>query len=131
MIQVVDLGYTENYYWDNIKLLLMVVACAFAMVAQFYPMPFPKSRPLLGVCCIRSVSGLFLCKHSPVEQTCSLFPPDQSCPLHTAPLVLTTVSLSALCAATSLPAPLVLTTMSLSVQLLPCQHRDPAHRLVR
>jgi hypothetical protein len=49
----VDLGYSENYYWDNIKLLLMVVACAFAMVAQFYPMPFPQSRPLLGVCCIR------------------------------------------------------------------------------
>jgi len=23
----------------------------FAMVAQFYPMPFPDSRPLLGVCC--------------------------------------------------------------------------------
>lgn len=30
----------------------MVVACAFAMVAQFYPMPFPESRPLLGVCCL-------------------------------------------------------------------------------
>ena len=28
-----------------------VVACLFAMVAQFYPMPFPDSRPLLGVCC--------------------------------------------------------------------------------
>jgi hypothetical protein len=52
-IQVVDLGYKENHYWDNIKLLLMMVACAFAMVAQFYPMPFPQSRPLLGVCCVR------------------------------------------------------------------------------
>jgi signal peptidase complex subunit 2 len=30
----------------------MLVACAFAMVAQFYPMPFPESRPLLGVCCL-------------------------------------------------------------------------------
>mmetsp|Transcript_13984 Transcript_13984/g.27826 ORF Transcript_13984/g.27826 Transcript_13984/m.27826 type:complete len:260 (+) Transcript_13984:20-799(+) len=48
---VLDLDYTENHYWDNIKLLLMVVACLFAMVAQFYPMPFPDSRPLLGVCC--------------------------------------------------------------------------------
>ena len=30
---------------------IQVVACLFAMVAQFYPMPFPDSRPLLGVCC--------------------------------------------------------------------------------
>jgi hypothetical protein len=29
-----------------------VVACLFAMVAQFYPMPFPDSRPLLGTCCV-------------------------------------------------------------------------------
>eukprot|EP00614_Pseudopedinella_elastica_P009888 CAMPEP_0172584126 /NCGR_PEP_ID=MMETSP1068-20121228/3716_1 /TAXON_ID=35684 /ORGANISM="Pseudopedinella elastica, Strain CCMP716" /LENGTH=292 /DNA_ID=CAMNT_0013378205 /DNA_START=22 /DNA_END=904 /DNA_ORIENTATION=- len=48
---VLELDYTENQYWDNIKLVLMVVACLFAMVAQFYPMPFPESRPLLGVCC--------------------------------------------------------------------------------
>jgi hypothetical protein len=50
--QIVDLGFDENFHYDNIKLGLMVVACAFAMVAQFYPMPFPESRPLLGVCCI-------------------------------------------------------------------------------
>lgn len=50
--QIVDLGFDEHFYWDNIKLGLMVVACAFAMVAQFYPMPFPESRPLLGVCCV-------------------------------------------------------------------------------
>ncbi|GAB5035559.1 signal peptidase complex subunit 2 [Nannochloropsis oceanica] len=49
---IVDAGYEENYFYDNIKLTLMVVACAFAMVAQFYPMPFPESRPLLGVCCL-------------------------------------------------------------------------------
>uniref|UniRef100_A0A7S2CXN1 Signal peptidase complex subunit 2 n=1 Tax=Florenciella parvula TaxID=236787 RepID=A0A7S2CXN1_9STRA len=48
---VLTLDYDENHYWDNVKLLLMVVACAFAMVAQFYPMPFPESRPLLGICC--------------------------------------------------------------------------------
>lgn len=43
--------FAENHHWDNVKLVLMVVACAFAMVAQFYPMPFPESRPLLGICC--------------------------------------------------------------------------------
>mmetsp|Transcript_20802 Transcript_20802/g.25860 ORF Transcript_20802/g.25860 Transcript_20802/m.25860 type:complete len:134 (-) Transcript_20802:1146-1547(-) len=38
------------------KIILMIIACLFAMTAQFYPMPFPKSRPLLGVCC----SGYFI-----------------------------------------------------------------------
>lgn len=40
----------EDYGWDNLKLGLMFVACAFAMVAQFAPVPFPESRPILGVC---------------------------------------------------------------------------------
>lgn len=44
-------GYEGNFSWDNMKLLLMFVACVFALVAQFYPMPFPQSRPLLGICC--------------------------------------------------------------------------------
>ena len=41
----------EDYRLDNIKLLIMVVACIFAMVAQFAPIPFPESRPVLGICC--------------------------------------------------------------------------------
>eukprot|EP00544_Gedaniella_sp_CCMP2646_P008565 CAMPEP_0202480020 /NCGR_PEP_ID=MMETSP1361-20130828/175_1 /ASSEMBLY_ACC=CAM_ASM_000849 /TAXON_ID=210615 /ORGANISM="Staurosira complex sp., Strain CCMP2646" /LENGTH=214 /DNA_ID=CAMNT_0049107409 /DNA_START=37 /DNA_END=681 /DNA_ORIENTATION=- len=41
----------ENYSWDNVKLGLMTLACVFAMVAQFAPISFPESRPLLGVCC--------------------------------------------------------------------------------
>mmetsp|Transcript_5545 Transcript_5545/g.8442 ORF Transcript_5545/g.8442 Transcript_5545/m.8442 type:complete len:187 (+) Transcript_5545:67-627(+) len=44
-------GYDINYTSDNIKLGLMFVSCLFAMIAQFYPLPFPESRPLLGVCC--------------------------------------------------------------------------------
>jgi len=44
-------GYEANYSWDNMKLLLMALACVFAMVAQFFPIPFPASRPLLAVCC--------------------------------------------------------------------------------
>jgi len=40
----------EDYHWDNIKLLVMTLACGFAMVAQFAPLPFPESRPILGVC---------------------------------------------------------------------------------
>jgi signal peptidase complex subunit 2 len=41
----------EDYRLDNIKLATMVVACLFAMVAQFSPVPFPDCRPILGICC--------------------------------------------------------------------------------
>lgn len=41
----------EDYRLDNFKLAIMVVACLFAMVAQFAPIPFPESRPVLGICC--------------------------------------------------------------------------------
>jgi signal peptidase complex subunit 2 len=40
----------EDYRWDNFKLGIMAAACIFAMVAQFAPIPFPESRPLLGIC---------------------------------------------------------------------------------
>ena len=46
-----DTEFIPNYFWDNIKLLLMFLSCVFAMLAQFYPIPFPASRPLLGACC--------------------------------------------------------------------------------
>jgi signal peptidase complex subunit 2 len=29
----------------------MICACIFAVIAQFAPVPFPFSRPLLGICC--------------------------------------------------------------------------------
>lgn len=45
-------GYQINYTLENYKLVLMFVACLFALLAQFYPMPFPDSRPLLGLCCV-------------------------------------------------------------------------------
>jgi signal peptidase complex subunit 2 len=41
----------EDYRMDNIKLAIMALACAFAMVAQFAPIPFPESRIILGSCC--------------------------------------------------------------------------------
>lgn len=40
----------EDYRWDNLKLCIMTAACVFALVAQFAPVPFPDSRPILGVC---------------------------------------------------------------------------------
>ena len=44
-------GFEPNYSWENIKLFLMFLSCVFAMIAQFFQIPFPDSRPLLGVCC--------------------------------------------------------------------------------
>lgn len=46
-----EAGYAPNFSWENFKLFLMFLSCVFAMIAQFYPMPFPDSRLLLAVCC--------------------------------------------------------------------------------
>jgi signal peptidase complex subunit 2 len=51
MEAIKEAGFQANYSWDNLKLLLMFLSCVFAMVAQFYPMPFPDSRLLLFCCC--------------------------------------------------------------------------------
>ncbi|GAX19742.1 hypothetical protein FisN_37Lh006 [Fistulifera solaris] len=40
----------EEHSWDNWKLLIMFAACVAACVAQFVPIPFPESRPILGIC---------------------------------------------------------------------------------
>ncbi len=36
---------------ENIKLILMFISCIAALVAQFYPIPFPQNRWLLFICC--------------------------------------------------------------------------------
>jgi len=42
----------EEYSHDNMKLVLMALACGFAAVAQFgLAANFPKNRLLLGACC--------------------------------------------------------------------------------
>jgi len=51
MDAVMAAGFAVNYSWENFKLFLMFLSCVFAMIAQFYPMPFPDSRLLLAVCC--------------------------------------------------------------------------------
>ena len=48
---LIESGFQPNYFWENMKLFLMFMSCVFAMIAQFYPIPFPDSRPLLGFCC--------------------------------------------------------------------------------
>lgn len=42
--------FPEDTAWDNLKLILMAASCVFAMIAQFAPLPFPESRPVLGIC---------------------------------------------------------------------------------
>ena len=46
-----NIGLAEDHKLNNIKLILMAVACIFAMIAQFSPLPFPESRLVLGFCC--------------------------------------------------------------------------------
>ena len=46
-----EADYPVEFFMENVKLGLSALSIAFAMVAQFYPMPFPESRPLLAVCC--------------------------------------------------------------------------------
>lgn len=46
-----SLGFKEDNNLNNLKLFIMTLACAFAMVAQFAPLPFPESRFVLGGCC--------------------------------------------------------------------------------
>jgi signal peptidase complex subunit 2 len=41
-----------DWSWDNWKMLAMFVACLCALGAQFYPKPFPESRPVMGACCL-------------------------------------------------------------------------------
>lgn len=52
-----DAGFAEDHRLSNLKLFLGALACAFALVAQFWPsplapLPFPESRSLLLVCCV-------------------------------------------------------------------------------
>mmetsp|Transcript_14607 Transcript_14607/g.21464 ORF Transcript_14607/g.21464 Transcript_14607/m.21464 type:complete len:231 (+) Transcript_14607:131-823(+) len=46
-----NIGLEEDHRLNNMKLILMFVACVFAMMAQFSPLPFPESRIVLGSCC--------------------------------------------------------------------------------
>jgi signal peptidase complex subunit 2 len=64
----------EDHKWNNIKLIVMTVACVFAMVAQFAPLPFPDSRPVLGSCCAAYfiLSGVLQLVTTFVDRDCIL-----------------------------------------------------------
>ena len=52
-----DEGFEEEHFWSNVKLVLLTAASAVALIAQFYPMPFPESRTLLATCCTLCVGA--------------------------------------------------------------------------
>lgn len=58
---VEDAGVKEDHSATDFKLLIMFVACVSALVAQFYPIPFPDNRWLLGGCFFVyfALSGLY------------------------------------------------------------------------
>uniref|UniRef100_A0A7S2GRX6 Signal peptidase complex subunit 2 n=1 Tax=Helicotheca tamesis TaxID=374047 RepID=A0A7S2GRX6_9STRA len=62
----------EDHALDNIKLGIMTLACAFAVVAQFSPVPFPECRPLLGLCCCAYflLSGVMQCITTFLDKDC-------------------------------------------------------------
>jgi signal peptidase complex subunit 2 len=69
-----SLGFKEDHVLNNLKLILMTVACAFAMVAQFAPLPFPESRFVLGGCCAAyfALSGLLQLITTFLDKDCIL-----------------------------------------------------------
>lgn len=63
----------EEYTHDNIKLILMTVACSFAGVAQFgLAKDFPQNRMLLGVCCAAyfCISGILQLIMTFIDKDC-------------------------------------------------------------
>mmetsp|Transcript_3900 Transcript_3900/g.5757 ORF Transcript_3900/g.5757 Transcript_3900/m.5757 type:complete len:225 (+) Transcript_3900:37-711(+) len=64
----------EDFHWDNVKLVIMTSACLFACIAQFAPLPFPDSRPVLGICCCLYfiLSGVLQMCVTFIDQDCIL-----------------------------------------------------------
>lgn len=64
----------EDYRFDNFKLVLMTIACIFAMIAQFAPLPFPDSRLIIGLCCATyfCLSGVLQLITTFIDQDCIL-----------------------------------------------------------
>merc|ERR1719203_53332 len=63
----------EEYSHDNIKLMLMALACTFAAVAQFgLAADFPKNRLWLGVCCATyfCISGILQLIMTFIDKNC-------------------------------------------------------------
>jgi hypothetical protein len=47
-----SLNMKENTSYPNFKMMIMIVSCAFAALAQFNPLTFPDNRLLLALCVV-------------------------------------------------------------------------------
>jgi hypothetical protein len=50
-----DGNVTQNVTGENLKMVIMLVSCLIGLATQFYPLPFPDNRLVLGVGCARFV----------------------------------------------------------------------------
>ncbi|KAF1333644.1 Signal peptidase complex subunit 2, partial [Globisporangium splendens] len=71
--------YTIHYGWDNVKLLLMVVATAIAAVSHFYKHPAISERVLIYSC----VGGVFVEKDTILRMSKKVLTVHCSCALST------------------------------------------------
>ncbi|CAJ1328065.1 unnamed protein product [Effrenium voratum] len=49
------MGFQEDHFWTNIRIMLCIICCSFGCYAQF-GLKFPKDRIYIGIC----VAGYFL-----------------------------------------------------------------------
>jgi len=52
-----NMGYKEDHNLGDWKILLGVIGCILALIAQFYPKPFPDNKIVLIICAV----GYFTC----------------------------------------------------------------------
>eukprot|EP00928_Gymnodinium_smaydae_P057002 TRINITY_DN40279_c0_g1_i1.p2 TRINITY_DN40279_c0_g1~~TRINITY_DN40279_c0_g1_i1.p2 ORF type:complete len:190 (+),score=63.26 TRINITY_DN40279_c0_g1_i1:83-652(+) len=45
-------GYPEDHFWTNIRIILCIMSCGFGFYAQFGTKKFPKDRDILIICVI-------------------------------------------------------------------------------
>mmetsp|Transcript_28797 Transcript_28797/g.72466 ORF Transcript_28797/g.72466 Transcript_28797/m.72466 type:complete len:196 (-) Transcript_28797:93-680(-) len=50
--ELVGQGHEQDNTHSNIRIVCGVVCCAAAVLAHFYPVPWPESRPAVAVCCL-------------------------------------------------------------------------------
>ena len=57
MIESSDKGFKEDNRYTDLKIFIAAIACVLGAISHFYPIPFPKNKPLLACC----VLGYIIC----------------------------------------------------------------------
>ena len=53
-------GLIQNVYGENFKMIIMLISCVVGLITQFFPIPFPANRIILGVGCAWFVVLIYL-----------------------------------------------------------------------